>query len=319
MKLSVALCTYNGENYLREQLASILRQTRLPDELVICDDLSTDQSVAIAREFATTAPFPVRVEVNAENLKSTRNFARAIELCVGDVIALADQDDVWLPHKLAALEAALAASPEAGFVFSDAEAVGPGLEPLGYRLWEAIRFWPREQQRFRRGEAFECLLRRYRVTGATMAFRQEYRDLILPIPPEWVHDAWIALLISAVAPCALVEEPLIRYRQHSSQQHGDKNRGLYALFLDARTLNRGTCQAVADRYSAAFERLSRLPAMRADRLVELGSKIEHHRRRAAMRDHGAWRLPSVLAEILHGRYSRFSQGWKAIAQDLFLV
>src|SRR5580698_1985958 len=100
MKLSVALCTYNGERFLPEQLASIREQSRLPDELVICDDASADQSVAIATRFAERAPFPVRIEANSRNLGSTPNFARAIELCNGDAIVLSDQDDVWLPDKL---------------------------------------------------------------------------------------------------------------------------------------------------------------------------------------------------------------------------
>ena len=161
MRLSVALCPHNGEKYLAEQLASIRDQSRPPDELVVCDDMSSDRSPQIAREFATTVSFPVRVEVHEQNLGSTWNFARAISLCTGDGIVLADQDDIWLPHKLATLERALTADSTIGLVFSDAEVVGENLEPLGYRLWEAIQFRPREQARFRRGEVFEWLLRRY--------------------------------------------------------------------------------------------------------------------------------------------------------------
>lgn len=318
MKLSIALCTYNGEPFLREQLASIREQTRLPDELVVCDDASSDRSASIAREFAQQVPFRVRVEVNEVNLRSTRNFAKAIGLCSGDAIVPADQDDVWLPHKLATLEAALAADPKLGFVFSNAEVVDERLKPLDYTLWDAIRFWPQEQERFRRGRAFEALLRRYRVTGATMAFRAAYRDLVLPIPAEWVHDAWIALLIAAVAPCAPVEEPLIRYRQHDRQQLGGKKRGLYGQFLAARTMTRETCEAVAGRYATAWERLRQVPDVGAARLAKLAQKVEHSRRRAAMRNPGVWRLPIVLREMCRGHYSRFSLGWKAMAQDLFL-
>ncbi|MDB5305832.1 MAG: Alpha-L-Rha alpha,3-L-rhamnosyltransferase [Gemmataceae bacterium] len=318
MRLSVALCTYNGERFLPEQLASIRGQTRPPDELVVCDDVSADRSAAIAREFAGRAPFPVRIEVNETNLGSTRNFNRAVGLCTGDVIVLADQDDVWLPHKLAALEAALAADRDAGFVFSDAQMVDEQLNPLGYALWDAVRFRPREQERFRRGAAFEALLRRYRVTGATMAFRAVYRDLVLPIPQEWVHDAWISLLISAVGRCALVTDPLIQYRQHARQQLGEKKRGLYGQYLVARTMSRKTYEAVASRYAAALERLRHVPGVGAAQLAILEKKVDHYRRRTAMRDPGAWRVPIILREYLRGNYSRFSLGWKAVAQDLFL-
>ena len=85
--------TYNGGPYLREQLDSIAAQTHLPDELVVCDDDSTDRTVAILEDFAATAPFPVRVYVNPKNLGTAKNFERAIGLATGEVIALADQDD----------------------------------------------------------------------------------------------------------------------------------------------------------------------------------------------------------------------------------
>lgn len=318
MKLSVALCTCNGEPFLAEQLASILGQTRLPDELVICDDHSSDSTPSIARAFAAQAPFATRLEVNEFNLGSTSNFARAIFLCTGDVIVLADQDDVWLPHKLATLEQALLAAPEAGFAFSNAEIVDERLLPLGYTLWDAIRFSPKEQETFRRGQAFERLLRRYRVTGATAAFHAAYRDLVLPIPPQWVHDAWIALVISAVAPCALVTDSLIRYRQHRKQQHGGRKRNLLTQYRSARQLDRDACEAVAQRYTSALERLRGSPGVSAARLELLERKIEHHRQRSVMRNPQTRRIPVILREIWRGNYGRFSLGWKAIAQDILL-
>ena len=100
MKLSVALATYNGGRHLREQLDSIARQTLLPTELVVSDDGSSDDTLAIARRFAADAPFPV-VVVTGERLGFTKNFVRAITRCTGDLVALCDQDDVWSAHKLA--------------------------------------------------------------------------------------------------------------------------------------------------------------------------------------------------------------------------
>lgn len=318
MRLSVALCSHNGERFLAEQLASIRRQTRPPDEVVIRDDASSDETADVIRRFAAGAPFPVRVEVNPATVGSTRNFSRAVAACSGDVIVLADQDDVWLPDKLNRLEAALRENPAAGFAFSNAEVVDDRLNPLGYTLWGAIGFGPREQERFRRGGAFEALLRRYRVTGATMAFRAAYRGLILPIPAGWVHDAWIALLIAAVAPCAPIPEPLIRYRQHPGQQHGGRRRGLFAQYRAARQLTRGRCEAVAARYAAAYDRLKGVPGVPPESLRRLEGKVRYARRRAEMRTPGAWRLPRVVREVCRGNYGRYSLGWKAVAQDLFL-
>ena len=92
---SVAMCTYNGARFLGAQLASVAAQARAPDELVVCDDRSTDETARVVEEFAAAAPFRVRLHVNERNLGTTRNFERAVSLCEGDLIALSDQDDVW--------------------------------------------------------------------------------------------------------------------------------------------------------------------------------------------------------------------------------
>ena len=84
-KISIALCTKNGARFLTEQLASFRRQTRLPDELVICDDCSNDGTIEIIKRFAETSAFPVLFNRNENNLGSTVNFERAISLCAGDI------------------------------------------------------------------------------------------------------------------------------------------------------------------------------------------------------------------------------------------
>ncbi len=318
MLLSVALCTYNGERFLAEQLASIAGQSRRPDEMILCDDGSSDGTVSIVRQFAASAPFPVHIEVNSANLGSTRNFDKAIRLCRGEIIALADQDDVWLPDKLAVLERALREEPAAGLAFSDADMADRAMRPLGRRLWQAIDFSRREQQRFRSGQAFKLLLRRDRVTGATLAFRSCYKDFILPIPPEWIHDGWIALLIAAVAPLALISEPLILYRQHATQQVGERGRGLLAQYRIARAMGEAGLRKVVTRFAQALERLRGHPGVSSDTIQALQSKVQHAQARAGMRERRVWRLPLILREALRGNYSRYSRGWKAIAQDLFL-
>src|SRR5690606_8953402 len=83
MMISVAMCTYNGEKYLAEQLESILRQDHPVDELVVCDDGSSDRTIAILNEFAQKAPFVVGIHVNEKNLGSTKNFEKALTLCQG--------------------------------------------------------------------------------------------------------------------------------------------------------------------------------------------------------------------------------------------
>src|SRR5262245_8486729 len=123
MKFSIAMCTFNGADYLPAQLESLSKQTLRPAELIICDDGSSDSTQTILNTFAAEAPIPVSVHVNQETLGVVRNFAQAIELCSCEVIALCDQDDVWEPTKLEQIANAFTAVPESGLVFSDGEIV----------------------------------------------------------------------------------------------------------------------------------------------------------------------------------------------------
>ncbi|MES2219513.1 MAG: glycosyltransferase family 2 protein [Acidobacteriota bacterium] len=220
LSISVALCTYNGGKYLPEQLASIAAQTRLPEEMVVCDDGSTDATPRVIEEFARTAPFPVRSISNPKNLGSTKNFEKAISLCRGDSIALCDQDDVWMPEKLARQAEMMERDPDLGGVFSDAELVDENSQPLGIRLWNGINFTPDEQQKFKQGEEVPILLKRNVVTGATLMMRANLRPLITPIPAAWVHDGWIAWMSALYSRIRMMEAPLVRYRIHASQQVG---------------------------------------------------------------------------------------------------
>jgi glycosyltransferase involved in cell wall biosynthesis len=138
LKISVALCMYQGSAWIQEQLASVAAQTRPPDEVVVCDDASHDDGCALVRAFAARAPFPVRLYENPGNLGFVKNFERAIGLCSGDVIALCDQDDVWAPEKLETLERAFADDPRLGLCFSDAELVAADLSGTGKSLWDAV-------------------------------------------------------------------------------------------------------------------------------------------------------------------------------------
>jgi glycosyltransferase involved in cell wall biosynthesis len=99
-KISVAMCTYNGSRFIADRLTSMLAPQRLPDELVVCDDHSSDGTAEKLYTFKARAPFPVRVLVNGRNLGSTKNFEKAISLCEGDIIALSDQDDIWAVNRL---------------------------------------------------------------------------------------------------------------------------------------------------------------------------------------------------------------------------
>jgi glycosyltransferase involved in cell wall biosynthesis len=222
-RISVALCTYNGQGLLPQQLASIAQQTRLPDELVVCDDRSTDRTFEMLGEFAATVPFPVEIIRNTETLGSTKNFEKAIRLCRGDLIALSDQDDLWYPNRLERSEQEFMAHPQAGLVFSDADVIDEQNRPLGATLWQQLGFAGKRKHDLMAGQ-FVLLAKHRFVTGATMMFRATLRERFLPIGVGWVHDEWITLVVAAFSELRPIDQPLIRYRIHGSQQVGFQNK-----------------------------------------------------------------------------------------------
>jgi glycosyltransferase involved in cell wall biosynthesis len=220
LRVSIAMCTCNGEKYLLQQIKSICNQTVLPFELVICDDKSTDKTLDLIRHLTTQAPFPVRIVTNPERLGSARNFEKAIRLCTGEIIALCDQDDVWYPEKLETLASMFSSDPALGGAFSDGDLTGPDGECLGVTLWQSFLFDPRAQDAMKRGSAEDVLLRRSVVTGTTLAFRSTLRDRLLPIPASWMHDGWLAWMLALNSKLGLCPKKLIAYRIHPSQQIG---------------------------------------------------------------------------------------------------
>ncbi len=96
----MALATYNGSKYLKEQLDSFALLTRLPDEAVVCDDLSSYETINILENYAISAPIEMKIVDNDKNIGNTRNFEKALSLCSGDLIVLSDHDDVWNKNQI---------------------------------------------------------------------------------------------------------------------------------------------------------------------------------------------------------------------------
>ncbi len=321
MKISIAMCTYNGSAYVQEQLESIKAQTRPPDELIICDDASGDNTVAIVRKFAAASRFPTRCYVNEKTLGSTRNFEKAITLCEGDVIALADQDDVWYAEKLERAEAVFLAKPAAGLVFTNGAVSDDQLHPLGYSLWQCFGFSETRQQQMKSGKAYEVLLLNNVVTGATLAFQSRFKSLVLPLPIEnnLIHDGWIALLIACVAELEFIPEPLIQYRLHAKQQMGASRVGFLERLKRARRAQAASQLKVADSFAQARARLYEFTGeVNQQALKKIEEKIAHACARGNLPRRRLSRLPSATRELLARRYARYSEGFFSFARDLLL-
>lgn len=314
MKLSIAMCTYNGADYLPEQLKSMVGQSCLPDEVVICDDGSSDGTPALLEQFAADVPFPVRIIVNPQNLGVARNFAQAIGLCTGDVIACADQDDLWKAGKLAVLENAFVTHPEADLVFTDAVLVDAGGDPLGYSLWESVGFTDAERDQVLSGEALPLLVRKNVVTGATMAFKADLRERILPIPAVWIHDYWIALLVAAMGGTLLpVVDKTIDYRQHGANQVGQRRKGLVERW---QTRDRAYAEREASQFRALREHLAALdPACEAAAIDRIDGRYDFALERVHYPVQRWRRVLPILGGV--GRYRTYCKApFKEILKDM---
>jgi hypothetical protein len=217
------MATCDGERFLHAQLASIVAQTRRPAEVVVVDDASSDATRSILAAFCTETDVPVRVFENSTRLGPTKTFERAITLCTGDVIALADQDDRWHPDKLSVLCEELAGPSGALLVFSDARLVDDGGAPLGRTLWAALGLDAGLLDRLGSRRALGALLAHNQVTGASAAFRSRLRELAVPFPshlPYHIHDGWLAALAAVLGRLRPARHVLMDYRVHPDQHIG---------------------------------------------------------------------------------------------------
>ena len=321
LSISVAMCTYNGVRFLKKQLASIAAQSRPPDELVVCDDCSSDGTPEVLNEFARSSRFATRFVVNHEHLGSTKNFEKAIFLCQGKIISLADQDDVWYRHKLERIEEAFMRSSAIVAAFSDADVIDEDARPLGFKLWKACRFDSGEQARFAKHRALEVLVRHPVVTGATMAFRRELFDIVAPIPFDHIHDRWISFLLVARGQFEVIREALMQYRQHKEQQAGLPPQKLSGLIAQAQRRGATFHHEEIDRFRQLRERLTRRETdfpYAQTALHEIERKVTHLTHRAQLPQTRIARLPLVLRESLNLGYWRYSAGWNSIARDLVI-
>ncbi|SDZ04279.1 hypothetical protein SAMN05421755_10912 [Nitrosomonas sp. Nm33] len=191
--------------------------------------------------------------------------------------------------------------------------VNEELNLLGLRLWKVFKFNSREQVQISACNALGVLLKHPIVTGATMAFRATYRDLILPIPDTW-HDAWIALLIGTVSCLDVLPMPLIAYRQHDTNQLGiprrnrDQERTFAAIFgpqLFRCEMARVRLLEFRDRFPISEEKIR-----------SLNEAIIFLRTRSTLPSARWRRVPLAIRELAASRYHRYANGLKSFQKDL---
>jgi glycosyltransferase involved in cell wall biosynthesis len=320
--VGVVLCTYQGRRWIEAFLASLVAQTRPPDVVIVSDDGSSDGTDEIVSGFASRAPFPVEVSSTERRLGPARNFERALGRCQADLVALADQDDLWYPTKLARLEAVLtAADDERGLAFSDADVIDADGGPTGQSLWDGVGFRARRRRRLERSP-MEVLLGRSVVTGACTMVTAAGLQTALPLPEAldepaapMLHDRWLALVLGATGRVHAVDERLVGFRVHDDQQTGLRDpitpREVAGQLTRARSDRAVFLAGRIAQFEALYERVAGHPGA-----ATVAEAVDHLRVRLAL-DPSRWRrLAPVAREWATGRYRRYSTGGGSAVADV---
>lgn len=219
--ISVVLCTYNGERYIREELDSIISQTLSVDEIIIRDDCSEDSTCVILDEYASRYPI-IDFKRNSSNLGFVKNFENSLNECQGDFIFFADQDDIWDVDKVKTCVKYLEKSGMYG-VYTDGKLIDEYGKPLGETIFSRIKLNPYIENHILPNYEFEitCLNGNH-VTGATLAIIKTAKNLLIPFRTTkyLLHDMWIASKLSSINKLGRIDMPLISYRLHTGQGCG---------------------------------------------------------------------------------------------------
>lgn len=322
VRLSIAMATYNGAQFLETQLRSFLDQSRRPDQLVACDDGSSDETVAILEEFGRAAPFEVKVQRNPQNLGHEGNFGQAIALAEGDIILLADQDDRWDAGKLATVEQEFERHAEALLIVNDVRMTDGELNPTGPTLLGQLR-----------SSGLIGRDNRGLLIGCGTSFRSSLKPLVSPVPLlDYGHDTWVNEFAAMLGAKRIIGRPLQDYRRHVSNASFTAMDGAAranpltilrpSLGQDLTTTWQKRLDALAEmeRRLSDFGRdaFSGLGIRRSfdEAMSELRSAQAALRRRMAVFRRG-WAGRKLLAAemLLRGDYRHFS-GWRSFAKDV---
>lgn len=206
LKLSIALATYNGEKFLSAQLESFLCQRRLPDEVIVFDDASTDSTLQLLRRFKDKAPFKVQIYVNSTAVGHEQNFGRAIEKCSGDIIFLSDQDDVWYPEKISVVSGLFARDPNVKVLINDLDICDRDLNRTGNTVLQQLK----ASGTLGKGK-------KSHVLGCASSFRASLKAIVIPVPDlKYGHDKWLHQIGNILDIRMVLPIPLQAYRRHGA-------------------------------------------------------------------------------------------------------
>lgn len=220
-KINILMATYNGRRYVAKQVESILNQTYSDFRLIISDDCSTDSTLKILEEYEAKDR---RVEIfrQGENSGIVNNFEFLISKVRSEYFMFADQDDIWEPDKIEKSIKKMEAE-DLDLVYTDLEVVDSRLKQIAPSYWTLKGL----DYRIKKYNNFESLYLNNFVTGCTMLVKSKWINDFLPLPKNnkyVLHDYWISLIVSQSGKIGYLDEPTVKYRQHSNNKIGSKTK-----------------------------------------------------------------------------------------------
>ena len=312
MKISVALCTYNGEKFISEQLNSILNQTVSVDEIVICDDNSKDGTVSVCEDILSKSGIDYKIVVNQPPLGVTKNFMKALKLTTGDYIFTCDQDDVWRENKVEIFSREIEKSNRLLY-FSNGMLVDADNCPLNKTLWEFLGI---NYDEIKNSDSqLETILHRPIVTGAAMCVSRKLIDKVDSVPEDWLHDEWFSIIASKEKSIMPINEETFNYRQHGNNVVGASKKN----FKDG-----------LKNWIGGFDSILEFRRYKQKRSVDILNYVKNTEFEAMAQEHfdywnGLYELNSLSAikqmaratkYFVSGKYSKYFIGARAYLRDM---
>ena len=310
--ISIVIASYNGSLFIQEQLISIEKQDLLPDEVIISDDSSTDNTIDIIEKFSSKSKLNINILKNNIRLGYAKNFERGLLVCKGDYVFLSDQDDVWFPSKISFMFNLAIQNPDSLCLLNNALIVDSSLKTLNnYTKIGQIKKLGLSEKAF--------------VMGACCLIKKEILEITLPFPTFIkAHDNWIVEISNDLNLCYVSEKVLQFYRRHDNNEslalfNSSKQISIFNIFNYVQKIK-------LNRIKLSFERTANL-ILKIDYLF---SKNENkftnsllnnlrkelyfnNRRLQILANKKSYKLTK---DLFFGEYNKYMSGFKSYLLDI---
>lgn len=223
----VIVCTYNGSEYIVEQLESIVAQSIQPQKIIICDDGSTDDTLDLINRFSESTPVMIEIHCRTIGRKGVSyNFMYGLSFFSSEFVFLSDQDDIWDEKKVLMYKNIAETAPKHTplLIYSDALLVDKSLNVINRSFLSSERLLRKEN------DSFKNLIFQNVIQGATVMINKNFINRIKYNDNMVMHDWWLGLIAASLGNIYFIPEPLIKYRQHANNLVGGKEYNIFSIF-----------------------------------------------------------------------------------------